>query len=108
MLDDVITLIAPSYELNEYGVRKATETRTEGVFCRYRDATRADIAAGGRSGLNPQKTFIVFQGDYEGQPILEHAGKRYAIYRTYHIPGTDDLELHAEREGGTNAAPGNA
>jgi hypothetical protein len=45
--------------------------------------------------------FRVFFADYEGERLLEYNGKRYGIYRTYNN-GSDEVELYAERKGGTN------
>lgn len=105
-MDDVIVLLKTSTRVDEYGVRRRTETGRQ-VFCRCNDVTRSEFFGGGRAGLNPSKTFSVFHADYDGEEIVEHDGLRYAVYRTYHVPGTDDLELHVQREGGTNGAPSN-
>lgn len=100
-MDDVIALISDTFTLDDYGVRRKTETRSE-IFCKVTDVTRNEFFGGGRSGLNPSKTFTIFAGDYGGQSVVEYAGNRYAIYRTYHVPGTDYMELYVERKGGTN------
>jgi hypothetical protein len=50
--------------------------------------------------LNPEYVFTVFFADYEDETVCEFHGKRYAIYRTYH--DGDQMELYAERKGGTN------
>lgn len=100
-MDDVIILISDSYTLDEYGVRRKSETRTD-LFCKVTDVTRNEFFGGGRAGLNPAKTFTIFAEDYQGQSVVEYAGERYSIYRTYHVPGTDYMELYVERKGGTN------
>lgn len=100
-MDDVIELIAATRAKNEYGVDKKTETCRE-IFADVKSVTRAEFFEGGRNGLNPQLVFTVFAGDYNGEETLEYAGKRYGVYRTYYIPGSDYMELYAERKGGTN------
>lgn len=105
-MDDELNLITESFQLDDYGVRRKTESKTA-VFCKVSDVTRAEFFGGGRSGLNPSKTFTIFAADYNDAEIVEHDNKRYAIYRTFHVPGTDYMELYAERRGGTNAAAAN-
>lgn len=97
---NVITLIGTEKVQNEYGVWMECETRRN-VFCDISSVTRAEFFDGGRNGLNPEFVFTMFFGDYAGERIVEYAGNRYAIYRTYH-GRTDDIELYAERKGGTN------
>lgn len=100
-MDDVIKLISQSYKKNDYGVQISTETSRE-VFCQVNDVTRAEFFQAGRNGLNPSYTFTIFAGNYAGERLVEYAGARYAVYRTYHVPDTDYLELYVQREGGTN------
>ena len=38
--------------------------------------------------------------EYAGEDECEYNGQRYAIYRTFRVPQTDDLELYAERKAG--------
>ena len=97
---DVITLLSVSKAQNDYGVWVGTETGHD-VFARVESVTRAEFFNGGRNGLNPQYVFTVFFGDYNGEPIVIYKGLAYSIYRTYHAR-TDELELYAERKGGTN------
>lgn len=44
----------------------------------------------------------MFIDEYQGEDLCEFNGDRYAIYRTYHVPGTDDLELYVKREVGAS------
>lgn len=102
-MDDTLILIGISFsEMDLYGVRQKVETRNE-VFCKVSDVTRSEFFGGGRAGLNPDKTFVISAIDYSGESVVEYAGNRYAIYRTYHVPATDYMELHVQREGGINA-----
>lgn len=101
-MDDVLLLIGAAYTKNKYGVPvMGTPVKTE-VFCKVDSVTRNEFFAGGRSGLNPEYRFTVFAGDYSGEKEIEFRGNGYAVYRTYHVPGTDYLELYVERKGGTN------
>lgn len=97
---DVITLVSQAYTKNEYGVQVPTESRRE-VFAQVDSVTASEFFEGGRNGLNPEYRFTMFAGDYDGERVVEYQGSTYAIYRTY-VARDDDIELYAERKGGTN------
>lgn len=101
-MDDVLTLVEVTKSQNEYGVWIETPTERV-VFCKEGSITRAEFFDGGRNGLNPSFVFTVFFGDYNGEEICQFHDEQYSIYRSYHVPGTDYLELYVERKGGTNA-----
>ena len=100
-MDDVIYLLTAIYTKDQYGVPKPTYTSRK-VFCHVESITRAEFFDAGRNGLNPEFVFVMFFGDYHGEETCEFHGKTYGIYRTYHVPGTDDIELYVERKGGSN------
>lgn len=100
-MDDVLKLISQTFTKDKYGIPKATEVPKE-VFCECHSVTRSEFFEAGRNGLNPEFRFTVFHAEYEGESIVEYRGKRYGIYRTYIVPGTDYIELYAERKGGLN------
>ena len=102
MWQDILKLITIAQTQDDYGVWRETETATE-VFCEVGSVTRTEFFEAGRSGLNPAYVFTIFGDDYNGAEVIEYGGKRYGVYRTYR--DGDDLELYAERKGGTNAAP---
>ena len=101
-MDDVLTLLAVTSAQNDYGVHEETVTGRQ-VFCQVESVTRSEFFGAGRNGLNPEFRFLVFTGDYVGEPMCEFHGLYYTIYRTYNVPGTDQTELYVERRGGTNA-----
>jgi len=97
---DVITLIKETQTQDANGVwRKQTAERE--VFCQVNSITRAEFFDAGRNGLNPEYSFSMFFGDYDGERTVRYKGKMYGVYRTYHAR-TDRLELYVERKGGTN------
>jgi SPP1 family predicted phage head-tail adaptor len=100
-MDAVLTLVSKTRTQDQYGMWIETQTTRE-IFCQVESVTRAEFFDGGRNGLNPEFQFTVFSGDYEGETVCQYDGKQYAIYRTYRVPGTDYMELYAERKGGTN------
>ena len=100
-MDSVICLLTATYAKDQYGIPKPVYTSRQ-VFCRVDSVTRAEFFDAGRNGLNPEYRFTMFHGDYHGEETCEYEGNTYGIYRTYHIPGTDYLELYVERKGGSN------
>lgn len=86
---------------DNYGVTK-TRIVPRMVFCRVDSVTRAEFFDGGRNGLNPEFKFTVFSGDYNGEQACGYRDQDYGIYRTYHVPGTDYMEIYVERKGGIN------
>ena len=110
---DTLKLISVTRTQDAYGVWRSSESSKD-VYCEVQSVTRSEFFDAGRNGLNPEFVFKIFFGDYDGEEIVEYGGKRYAIYRTY-LAKNDNLELYAQREGGTNGpapvntmeAPGN-
>mgnify|MGYP006992127844 FL=1 len=101
MVDTEITLIKPAgREQDTTGVWRTTEPESRTILARMDDVSRAEFFAAGQGGMRAEFRFIVAPIEYEGEAVCEWAGKRYAIYRTYHVPGTDDLELYVQREVG--------
>ena len=102
-MDSVLTLISMTWQQDAFGVPRQTPTARQ-IFCKVDSVTRAEFFDGGRNGLNPEYQFTVFSGDYAGETVCDYEGMQYGIYRTYRVPGTDYMELYAERKGGTNGA----
>lgn len=98
-MDDVLTLVAATTTRDAAGVPSQTET-THDIFCQVDSITRAEFFAAGRNGLDPQWKFTVFHGDYAGELTVVYGGKRYGVYRTYRVPGTDYMEIYVERKAG--------
>lgn len=101
MIDNVLTLYHSSLYQDSKGVWQEVSTPRE-VLCQVSSVTQSEFFEGGRNGLNPAFRFTVFHGDYHDEVECKYNGKGYAIYRTYIVPGTDYIELYAERQGGTN------
>lgn len=101
MNDDVLTLINTTQTQDEYGIFHEVDHPHQ-VFVHVNSISRSEFFSSGREGLNPSLEFTMFHGDYFGEKECEYKGDRYSIYRTYRVPGTDDIELYVERKGGTN------
>ena len=98
---DIIKLIPIEYSVDTAGIQRAVEGEPREVMCQVDSITRAEFFEGGRNGLNPEYTFRMFFGDYQGERLVEYRGNRYGVYRTYRGRG-DLIELYVERKGGTN------
>ena len=94
-MTDVLTLVAQTVALDDYGNEVATETERE-VFCEVDSITQSEFYQAANTELNPEHKFTIFFGDYEGESIVKYNGVRYSIYRTYRAD--DNLELYAERK----------
>lgn len=103
MIDATITLIAPTDSAqDDTGVwRDGAPVRRE-IFAKVESVGRSEFFAGGQAGMRPEYKFTVFPAEYAGEETCEYEGQRYAIYRTYQVPGTDELELYAQREVGVH------
>ncbi|MBR4211014.1 MAG: hypothetical protein IKR84_01320 [Oscillibacter sp.] len=97
-----VELISTPREQGADGVFRAGEETARTVFANVKSASAKEFHDGFRNGLNPQFVFRMFRYDYEGESVVDYEGCRYAVYRNYTIPGTDYVELYAERKGGTN------
>ena len=94
----VINLIGVESNQNSELIFEETETSKK-VFAEKDSVSANEWFEGGRRGLNPQYRFKVFFGDYSGEQIVEYAGERYSVYRTYE-PGNDKIELYVGRKQG--------
>lgn len=105
MVDTEITLIKPAGRVqDETGVWRTTEPEERTILARVDDVSRAEFFAAGQGGLRAEFRFLVNPVEYEGEDVCVYAGRRYAIYRTYHVPGSDELELYVQREVGVHGA----
>ena len=52
--------------------------------------------------MNPEIVFTTPLVNYCWEPEAEFHGVRYAIYRTYFVQDTDEIELYLERKAGVS------
>jgi SPP1 family predicted phage head-tail adaptor len=103
MVDTVLKLICASTRAQDAnGIRRTTKEAESEVFAQVSSVDRGEFFAAGEQGFRPEYRFTVFAGDYHEESTCEYNGTRYAIYRTYHIPGTDYIELYVQRKVGVN------
>ena len=95
-MDEVLTLIKTAQQVDEYGDPVTTETRRE-VFARLSSIGQKEFYQAQAVGLQPELKFILADYlDYEDEALVEHAGKRYRVLRTYRAG--QELELTVYRE----------
>jgi hypothetical protein len=95
---EVCYLISQTHTRDANGIMQPTETSTQ-VFCDVQSVSASEWFEGGRSGLNPELRFTLFEGDYSGQEIVKFNNVRYAVYRTYRAKH-NNIELYVQKEGG--------
>lgn len=104
-MDDLITLIKEGYVRDEIGQMVPVETSRR-VWAHLQSVTRAEWAEAGQNGMQPQLVAVTPIVNYGGESIVQlgegESAKRYAVYRTYFGPDTDNIELYLERKVGTN------
>lgn len=101
MVDTEIILIKPTGRHRDAeGVWRDTGETQRTIFARMDDVSRAEFFSAGQRGMRAEFRFIVNPVEYEGENTCMWNGVRYAIYRTYQVPGTDDLEVYVQREAG--------
>lgn len=102
MVDTVITLISYAKTQDAKGVIRDGEPVRRERLAQVESIGRSEFYAAGKQGLRPALKFTLFHANYNRELELEYMGKRYAIYRTYRVPGTDYMELWTEEKGGVN------
>lgn len=103
MIDTTITLVAPGTRTQDAeGIWHITKPTEREILARMGSIDRREFYSGGEAGFRPDMRFTVFQAEYQGEGRLLWNGQAYAVYRTYQVPGTDDLELYVQREVGVH------
>ena len=102
-MDDLIYLIAKTYAPDALGQMVPTES-SRPVWAHIQSVTRAGWTDAGQKGLNPQLVAITPIVNYNGEEIVQigdgEDAKRYAVYRTFFGPDTDQIELYLEKKAG--------
>lgn len=100
MIDAIVYLINHPQQRDENGVMRKLDPVAREVYAQVESVTRSEFFDGGRNGLKPEYRFTVFRAEWQGERECKYNDIAYSIYRTYHVPGTDYIELYAERKVG--------
>ena len=98
-MDDLITLIAQTYQQDGIGQQIAVETKRQ-VWAHIRSAGGSEFMEGGRIGIRPELVAVTPTVNYQGEKIVEIGGKHYSVFRVYMQEESDALELHLQEEVG--------
>lgn len=99
-MDSSIILIQKTYIKDELGQRIPGEEKRCEILVRIDSVGRTEFYKAGQSGLNPEFVFVTARINYSGEQEVEYDGKRYAVYRTYSPPDSDDIELYVHKKVG--------
>lgn len=64
------------------------------IFATIASVGQKEFFQANAEGFTPDGKATVWQFEYKGERIMVLEGQRYAIYRTYQIPGTNKMELY--------------
>lgn len=99
-MDGIIFLVRQEFIHDKIGQQVAREVQTE-VFCTIRSVTRTEWRNAGQNGIDAELVAIMPTVNYNGERIAIVEGKRKAVYRTYHPPESDEIEIYLQSEVGT-------
>lgn len=101
MNNDVITLVAEQYAVDEYG--DAVKTKTERtIFAECRSITQTEFYQAAAAGMKPEIKFVIADfADYHGEKVLmyqPYGGKlrRYNVIRTYRAGNALEITCNSE------------
>lgn len=101
MVDTTIKLISSGERYqDDNGFWRTRGPEKREILAQMNSVDRREFFSGGQAGFRPEYQFTVFEAEYQGEELCEYNGNTYAIYRTYHVPGTDYLELYVQRKVG--------
>lgn len=99
-MDGVAYLIRTSYKKDEFSQRiPDSEMRLE-IMVTVESVSRREWMEAGRNGLSPEFVAKTAAINYSGEKVVEYEGIRYAVYRTYNPPESDEIELYLQKKVG--------
>lgn len=99
-MDGIAYLILPIYEKDNIGQPVLVDEKKTEIYVTEKSVTGSEWHEAGRDGINARFVLKTPYVNYSGESIIEYKGKRYAVYRTYHLESSDDIELYLEKKVG--------
>ena len=99
---DLIQVTTEKDDLNQI-VEKTRTTAT--VFAEIGSVSQTEFFSGGRLGFQPSLKAVMYDFEYNQEPIVKFNSKLYSVYRVYYVNGSDKVELYLEEKGGTKDEP---
>lgn len=95
-MDEVLTLITTTNDVDEFGDPVVTEIRRE-VFCRLASIGQKEFYQAHAVGLQPEIKFVLADYlDYSDESLVEYEARLYRVLRTYRTD--QEIELICYRE----------
>lgn len=95
-MNDIMTLIATTNGVDEYGDPVVSQTRRD-IFCRVASIGQKEFYQAHAVGLQPEVKFVIADYlDYNREAMVEHDGQLFRVLRTYRTG--QELELVCYRE----------
>jgi len=104
-----ISLIPQTFTEGPRKQRIPKDGEPRGVFANIDSIGQSEFFQASASGFTPAGKATMWQFEYHGETVMELEGERYAIYRTYKVPGTNKVEIYFAKQLAANTpAGGNA
>lgn len=87
---DQITLIKQVTTTDDKGFATTTDGEAVTVWANKKSVGNKQFYEGMAVGVTETMRFDVQTMEYEGQPVIEHEGKRYSVLKTYTDPRNPD------------------
>lgn len=100
---DTLEILLISVELGENpatGEQVPQDETSRAVIAELSSVTSLEVSRAGTDSLTPEFVAKVPAQDYAGERYADIGVQRYAVYRTYAVPGTDQIELYLGRRAG--------
>ena len=95
--NDELTLVKVETDTtDEIGNPIAVESSAT-VLCGVKSVTRAEFWGSAQTNMKPEIVFEVYPYDYDGETVVEFAGVRYSVIRSFRN-SHERLELICERK----------
>lgn len=95
-MTDVIFLISTTQSVDEYGDPVIAETKRQ-VFCQVASIGQKEFYQAHATGLKPEIKFrLADYLEYKQEKIVEYAGSRYHVLRTYRDGQELELTCYSE------------
>jgi SPP1 family predicted phage head-tail adaptor len=92
-----IKLVSITVTDDDIGNQVETETTNE-VWAEETGVRRSEFYNAAVTGLKPEKTFIIWANEYDGQTKIEADGVKYKLIRAYNNPSRSEMiELVCEK-----------
>ena len=101
-----IQLIPQTFTEGPRKQRIPKDGEPRGVFANIDSIGQSEFFQASASGFTPAGKATMWQFEYHGETVMTLEGERYAIYRTYKVPGTNKVEIYFAKQLAANTPAG--